>query len=260
MDPSSATSAARFLPKSTEVANALGPGPLHHVVSTGSTNVDLATQARGGETSGVVLVADHQTAGRGRLDRSWDDTAGDGLLVSVRIPTTELDAAGAVRALGAAARAAVDELCRDVVLAKWPNDLVVIDGPHPGKLSGVLAELVGGDHPAVVIGIGINIRPIERQPGATSLVECGGPDDRDAVLAGLLRELAPRLLDGSGVVDVLRTYSATLGSLVRAELPGGERIIGRAVDLTDAGELELEVDGGRRHTVAAGDVVHLRPA
>ncbi|MEZ5243848.1 MAG: biotin--[acetyl-CoA-carboxylase] ligase [Acidimicrobiales bacterium] len=260
MDPSDATSADGFLPLSSATAKAVGPGPLRHVASTGSTNTDLADEARAGDSSGTVLVTDHQTAGRGRLDRVWEDVPGDALLVSFRIPTPATGAGGVVRALGAAARAAVDGLCRDRVLAKWPNDLVVVDGAAPGKLAGLLAEFVGGDTPCVVVGIGINIRPVADLPGATSMVECGGPDDRDRVLAALLEELGPRLADGSGVLDDLRTHSATIGSRVRVEMPDGIELRGDAVDLTADGELVVQSDDGVDHVVSTGDVVHLRSA
>lgn len=243
---------------SVEVAAAVGPGPLRHVESTGSTNADLVAEARNGDSSGAVLVTDHQTAGRGRLDRVWDDVPGDALLVSLRIPAEQVDAAAGVRALGAAARAAVDGICRDRVLAKWPNDLVVVEGAKPGKLSGVLAEYVPATHPVVVIGIGINIRPIARQDSASSVVECGGADDRDALLAELLRELAPRLRDGSGVIDELRAHSATLGATVRVELPDGAVLVGEALDLTPDGALIVRDGDGVDHIVGVGDVIHLR--
>lgn len=259
MHPSDATSAPGFLPLSRAAAASFGPGPLRHVATTGSTNTDLADEARGGDRSGAVLVTDHQTAGRGRLDRVWEDIPGTALLVSLRVPIAGTDGGSVVRALGAAARAAVDGLCRDPVAAKWPNDLVVVDGAAPGKLAGVLAEFVAGDEPCVVIGIGINIRPVADRPGATSVVECGGPDDRDRLLTALLTEFAPRRRDGTGVIDELREHSATLGSQVRIELPGGTHLVGTAADLTEAGELVVRTDDGASHVVATGDVVHVRP-
>ncbi|MEQ8840635.1 MAG: biotin--[acetyl-CoA-carboxylase] ligase [Acidimicrobiales bacterium] len=259
MDPLRATSAARFLPISCEVAADLGPGPIGHVASTGSTNTDLVREARTGDASPAVLVADHQTAGKGRLDRTWEDSSGAALLVSLRLPAALVDAAGAVRALGAAARAATDRLCVDPVLTKWPNDLVVVDGARPGKLAGVLAEFVDGPEPCVVVGIGVNVRPAVGRPEATSLVECGGADDRDALLAELLRELAPRLRDGSAVLDELRAHSATIGSPVRADLPGGRVLLGDAVDLSADGALIVRTPDGVDHVVGTGDVIHLRP-
>ena len=124
----------------------------------------------------------------------------------------------------------------------------------------MLGEFVDGDQPCVVVGIGINVRPIPGQSGATSIVECGGADDPNALLAALLREFSARRRNGSGVVDELRKHSATLGSRVRAELPGGAELHGDAVDLTADGELVVR---GRRRArpgivVASGDVVHLR--
>ena len=258
MDPTRATSAARFLPVSASVADDVGPGPLGHVEQTGSTNVDLVEEARRGDSSGAVLVADHQTVGRGRLDRQWLDEPGRALLVSFRVPVAQTGAADLVLSLGAAARAAVDSLCVAPVLTKWPNDLVVIDGPASGKLAGVLAEFVAASSPCVVIGIGINIAPIPRQEGATSVVECGGPADRDAVLSALLQEFATRRTNPSGVVAELRAHSATIGSRVRVTLPGGEELLGRAVDLTADGKLVVDDDMGERHVVGVGDVVHLR--
>jgi BirA family biotin operon repressor/biotin-[acetyl-CoA-carboxylase] ligase len=259
MNPISATSAARFLPISTKAAGEVGPGPLHHVTETGSTNADLAEQARRGDATAVVLVADHQTAGRGRLDRKWDDDPGTALLASFRVPADATTASRAVQALGAAARAAIDGLCTRSVLMKWPNDLVVLEGPSPGKLAGVLAEFVAEPTPCVVIGIGINIAPIRRQPGATSVNECGGADDRDVVLAALLREFAPRLEDWAGVLSEVRENSATLGARVRVELPGGDEVVGVAIDVTADGQLVVDDDEGSRHVVATADVVHLRP-
>lgn len=262
MDPTGATSAARFLPLSSEIAAAHGPGPLRHVSSTGSTNVDLAAEARAGDSRGAVLVADHQTAGRGRRDRAWDDVAGRALLVSLRVPCEPDGAAAVTRAVGTAARAAADEVCTVPVLAKWPNDLVVLEGPVTGKLAGQLAEFVPGTRSCVVVGVGMNIRPIDGHDGATSIVECGGADDRDALLAAVLRGLSARLAadDDGAVLDELRRHSATIGRRVRVELPDDTDLIGLAVDLTDGGELVVRDDDGDRHVVGVGDVIHLRPA
>jgi BirA family biotin operon repressor/biotin-[acetyl-CoA-carboxylase] ligase len=258
MDPSDATSAARFLPLSAGVARELGPGPLDHVATTGSTNEDLASAARAGDGSGAVLVTDHQTAGKGRLGRRWEDVPGDSLLVSLRVPVPPDRAAAAVRALAAAARAAVDERCDPPVLAKWPNDLVVLDGAGAGKLAGVLAEFVDGPMPCVVIGIGINLRSADRGLGATSVVQCGGPDDRDGLLADILRGFARRLEDDAAVLEELRTHSATLGSPVRVELPDSTELRGTATELADDGSLVVTAADGSRHVVGVGDVIHLR--
>ena len=229
---------------------------MRHVTSTGSTNDDLAEEARAGSTSPCVLVTDHQTAGRGRLGRAWADDVGQALLVSFRLrygPDSALDAAAC---LTAAARAAADAACPVPVATKWPNDLVVEDGPAPGKLAGMLAELVTGDRDTVVIGLGLNLEPAPGQPAATSIRECGGSPDLDRILAAVIDGLGERLSDPARARDEIRVASATIGRAVRVDL-GSTSIVGTAVDLTDAGELVLATDDGER-VLSAGDVVHLR--
>ncbi len=258
MDPTRATSAARFLPLATAAAAEHGPGPLHHVRETRSTNTELADAARAGETDPLVLVADHQREGRGRRDRRWTDDSGAALLASFRLPADAGEAGLLVQSLGAAARAAADALCVAEIRAKWPNDLVVGEGDVTGKLAGVLAEFVPSTPSCVIVGIGMNIVPIKRIAGAISIVECGGPGDRDRVLAALLREFAARRENPDDVVAELRRHSATIGSRVRVELPAGGELRGRAVDLEIGGRLVVEDDTGRRHVIDAGDIVHLR--
>ena len=259
MEPPGATSPSEAFPRSAAIADRLGPGPLRHVSVTGSTNLDLASEARRGDRAGAVLVADHQTAGRGRLDRSWIDDPGRALLVSLRIPSAQADSGSVVAAVGAAARFAADGLTSVAVMAKWPNDLVVVEGPVPGKLAGVLAEFVGGADPVVIVGVGINVETINGQDGATSIVECGGDPDRDRLLAGLLTALAPRLAEPQSVLDEMRRHSATLGTRVRVELPGGEIFVGEACELAPDGGLVVRGDDGRSRSISAGDVIHLRP-
>ena len=264
-----ATSAGDPFAASSRVANATGLGPLRHVEVTGSTNSDLVAEARDGTFGPAVLVADHQTAGRGRLGREWDDDPNNALLVSIRVPVS-LEGAGVVAAVGAAARLAADQLTTATVLTKWPNDLVVEDGAAPGKLGGVLAEYVAEPNESVVVGVGINITAIERHQGATSMaatsmVECGMVQrgslaDRDLLLSGLLSALAPRLANPVLVMEELRTNSATLGTRVRVELPGNRFFLGEAVGLSDKGHLILRCDDATSLTITAGDVIHLRPA
>ena len=235
-----------------------GLGELRHVSTTGSTNADLAREARGGQADRAVLVADHQTAGRGRLGREWEDDPECALLVSFRFPASVEDAPAMVMAVGIAARAALDSLLEPSVLAKWPNDLVVVDGPAPGKLAGVLGEFVGGESAVVVVGIGVNIHPIKRQAEATSVQECGGPAEREVVLAALIDELPARLSNLRSLVEELRESSATLGTRVLVKLPGDVSIEGHAAALTDAGHLVVQLDDGTTTVVATGDVVQLR--
>ena len=258
-----ATSAGDPFAASSRVANATGLGPLRHVEVTGSTNVDLVAEARAGSFGPAVLVADHQSAGRGRLKREWDDVSGHALLVSIRVPGSLEGAGAVVAAVGAAARLAADQLTTSTVLTKWPNDIVVEDGAAPGKLGGVLAEYVPEPNESVVVGVGINVMAIERQPGATSMAQCGMVQrgslvDRDLLLSCMLSELAPRLANPVAVSQELRTHSATLQTRVRVELPGNRFVVGEAIALSDEGHLVLRCDDATSLTITAGDVIHLR--
>ncbi len=245
--------------------------------SIDSTNRYLLEEARAGAPHGVVAVADHQTAGRGRLGRSWEAPPGSNLLVSILL---RLDLPAESRHLASAvvALAATSAITAETGLAagiKWPNDLLAADGR---KLAGVLAEadLAGPPehgYPPIVVGIGINVgwpRSDDDLPEglvgeATSLEqEAGRPVDRSALLSSLLADLGPRLnrlgsSEGRAILaSDLRDTCVTLGSRVRVQLPDGE-IEGTATGLTDEGHLVVATDSGSR-TVVAGDVVHLRTA
>ena len=151
------------LPMSAVAAPKAGLGPLRHVAVTGSTNEDLAAEARRGDTAPAVLVADHQTEGRGRLGRRWRDVSGEqdtgdgSLLVSLRLPGSIAEAHDRVACVSAAALEVAARAVRGVgarVHSKWPNDLLVESDQAEGKLAGVLAEIVIGDRPVVVVGTG----------------------------------------------------------------------------------------------------------
>ena len=245
---------------SEEAARRAGLGPLRHVVETGSTNRDLAAEARRGDTAACLLVADRQTAGRGRLDRRWRDAPGRSLLVSFRLPTPASEAFGPVAAVTAAARAAAAALLTVPVLSKWPNDLVIDDPPGPGKLAGVLSELVDGPRPVVIVGLGLNLGPVPDEPGATSLIQAGAVSaGRDRFLARLLGELPAYLADPSRARRELKAASATIGRRVRVEREGAPPLVGEARDIDPLGRLVMVADG-REHLVDAGDVVRLRPS
>jgi BirA family transcriptional regulator, biotin operon repressor / biotin---[acetyl-CoA-carboxylase] ligase len=182
---------------------------------------------------GSVVVADQQTAGRGRLGRRWDAPPGSALLASFVLPSRPL----ASLAAGVAAAVA----CGESVRLKWPNDLLV-DGR---KLAGILVEQRGG---RCVVGIGVNLT--WAPPGAGRLEA-----DRDRLLERLKAELERWFAaDDSEVLAAWRTRSDTLGRRVRVELPG-ETFEGWAEDVAEDGSLLV---GGR--AVTAGDVIHLRAA
>lgn len=251
---------------------------LRWVEETGSTNRDLVDSARAGAPEGVVLVAENQTAGRGRLDRVWESPPGASLLVSVLVRPS-IDPASASMVTIAMAVSAAEACALIGPLSpgiKWPNDLVVVDDDLFGgrKLGGVLAEAVveRDTVTAVVVGLGLNItwgedRPPGLEETAAGVSEVVGHEvDREAILIEMLRRLET-WLDAIGdpdgrrkLLDRYRMMSATIGRRVRVTLPDGS-IEGRAVDVTAQGCLVVEVDGeDRPREIVVGDVVHLRHA
>ena len=231
---------------------------MRRFVELDSTNRYLLDQARHGAPEGTAVVADHQTAGRGRRGRSWLDRPGSSLLLSVllrpELPHRRLHLATAAMAL--AACSACERETGFLPSVKWPND--VMAGER--KLAGVLAET---ELPAVVVGIGLNLEA-PALPGPPG-VEAAGLSDvvgrsvgREALLDRLLQSLGERLGDWERVAEEYRRRCATLGRTVRVQLVG-ETFTGEAVDLDRSGGLVVDV-GGRLRTVVAGDVVHLRPA
>ena len=263
-------------------------GPVRFVAGTGSTNADLLAAARDGASEGLVLVADHQTAGCGRRGRSWVAPPGAALLASVLLRPRAGSAALALLspAVGLAVREACAGAGADVQL-KWPNDVIArvpgeAGAPGEAKLAGVLAEseVASGGTAAVVAGFGVNLLPhpavsaaVVAEVGATgpgfaplpptalgALVGC--PPSRDELLVSVLVRLDAwyrRLQEPSGgraLRDELRRHSATLGRRVRVLTPAGT-VTGRAADLSEDGRLVVETAGGAVR-IPAGDCHHLR--
>ncbi|MFF5708558.1 biotin--[acetyl-CoA-carboxylase] ligase [Streptomyces sp. 62] len=240
------------------------------VTTTGSTNSDLA--ARADELpEGAVLVAEEQTSGRGRLDRTWTAPARSGLFLSVLLkPDVPVHRwgwlpllTGVAAATGLAKAAGVD------TSLKWPNDLLVSVAGEERKTGGILAERAGAD--AIVVGLGINVSlradelPV---PAAGSLLLAGAAStDRDTLLRAVLRSLAQHYGDwvraegdpaASGLQAAYTAGCATLGRRIRAELPGERMLEGDAVALDGDGRLVVATEGGGTEAVGAGDIVHLR--
>jgi BirA family transcriptional regulator, biotin operon repressor / biotin---[acetyl-CoA-carboxylase] ligase len=238
--------------------------------STGSTNADVAAAARDGAAEGLVVVAERQTVGRGRLDRRWESPPRAGLAFSVLLRPEGVPA-GRLGWLPLLAGVALVETVRrqselDAVL-KWPNDLLIDER----KCAGILAEAVPEPAPAVVLGIGLNVTLSEAElprPDATSLLLAGAAHtDRDPLLRGLLRGLSDWYRrwcaeggdpDGSGVRDRYRLHCATLGRRVSVALPGGGSLTGTASDVDGDGRLVVAGTDGILTPVAAGDIVHVR--
>lgn len=257
------------------------------VDATGSTNTDLvrfAEQDPAGWPDLSVLTAEEQTAGRGRMDRIWTAPERSSLIVSVLLrphnpagrplPTQSYAWLSLLAAL--ALSESIEERTEVSPQLKWPND-VLVDGR---KLAGVLAQLVpgtGGEPPAVVVGTGVNVSLTDLElpvPTATSLLlEYATTTDRNVLLKAYLRKLATYYRefaavdgnaaaawsDGTSLLARVGDRMVTLGQDVQADLPNGTVITGRAMNLDRHGALVVRDDDGERHTVSAGDVVHLRP-
>lgn len=265
---------------------------LEVVESTGSTNSDLAQRAREGTArEGAVLVAEEQTAGRGRMDREWTAPARSGIFVSVLLePPVPQERWGWLPLLaGVAAAGAIARTAGVDARLKWPNDILIETEGEERKTGGVLSERTavpsreraegaragrageaGGDA-AVVLGIGLNVsqRAFELPvPTAGSLVMAGARGtDRDPLLRAVLRSVEEwygrfSSADGdplsSGLLEVYAAVCGTLGRTVRAELPGGRDVTGEAVAVDSDGRLVIATEDGVQRPVAAGDIVHLR--
>lgn len=251
---------------------------LHVVQTAGSTNADLLARAgdRDGWPHRSLLVAEHQQAGRGRLDRAWVTPPRAALTLSLLLrPPAPRDRWGWLPLLaGVAVVRTLREVSGVAAGLKWPNDVLLPPRPGvpdgtgdgAGKVAGLLAQ-VDGD--AVVLGIGLNVTSTveELPPGGTSLRLAGAATtDRDTVLRALVRELL-RQLDAfdaaagdavaSGLAGAARELCVTLGQPVRVEGPDGD-LLGDAEGLDDDGRLLVRERSGTLTAVAAGDVVHLR--
>ncbi|MGB2920094.1 MAG: biotin--[acetyl-CoA-carboxylase] ligase [Mycobacterium sp.] len=232
------------------------------VSETGSTNADLIARAAGGEDiAGAVLLAEHQSAGRGRHGRSWSAPARSQISMSLGVDTSGVapDAWGWLPLLtGLAVAHTVRDLDVDAGL-KWPNDVLV----GTGKLAGILAEVAA---PVIVVGLGLNVSLTEDElpdPNAVSLSMLGQDVDRTMLTALLLAALSDglarwRTSDATLAADY-RAVSTTIGTRVRATLPGDAEIVGTATGIDDGGRLLID-HAGTTVTVSAGDITHLRPA
>ncbi|MFT4082667.1 MAG: biotin--[acetyl-CoA-carboxylase] ligase [Nocardioides sp.] len=236
--------------------------------STPSTNAIVADRARAGEPAGLVVTTEHQTAGRGRLDRGWEMPPRAALASSVLL-RPDLPAARwpwLPLMTGVAVARALRVQGYDAAV-KWPNDVLIGAAGSVGhKVCGILLERVETDlGPAAVVGIGLNTSLSAAElpvPTATSLaLASAGAVDRTAVLVELLTQLARAYRElADRPAELFTAYadlSATVGAEVRAELPDGRVITGRATGVDDLGRLLIDA-GGREHAVAAGDVVHAR--
>ncbi|KHL16423.1 UNVERIFIED_CONTAM: hypothetical protein LK11_16310 [Mumia flava] len=239
------------------------------VAESASTNADLRALAAAGAPEGTLVSTDHQTAGRGRLDRGWETPWGSALATSVLlrpdVPAerwTWLPLLTGVAVVDALADVGVD------VLLKWPNDVVAADDR---KIAGILLERVETPSgPAAVVGCGINVTVRADEigvPTAVSLADLGATStDRTTLLVAYASALERRYAGwaaaggdpAAGLRDAYLAVSATVGRPVRATFADGSTLEGDAVGIDTGGRVEIAA-AGRVSPVSAGDVVHLRP-
>ena len=243
--------------RAADLQRALAPDGwrLEVLAEAPSTNALVAERARAGEPAGLVVVAESQTAGRGRLDRSWVSPPRAGLTFSVlarpELPASQLPWLPLLTGLAVAT--ALRDHADVAAELKWPNDVLVEDR----KVCGVLVEVPATG--AAVLGIGLNVTtradelPVET---AGSLQLAGASTtDRDTLLRAVLRSLSAVLADPEGAKTAYRERCSTLGLQVRLQLPADREVEGTAESVDDDGR--LVVDG---IAYGAGDVVHLRRA
>lgn len=230
-----------------------------------SSNAEVARRFRAGEQEGLVVVAEHQSAGRGRMGREWVAPRRSSLTVSFLLVP---DGVPADRwpwlplLAGVAAAGAVRRTTGVEVQLKWPND-VLIEGL---KVGGILLERVEREGvAAAVVGIGINCAQSAAElpvPEATSLaIATGAAVDRSALLAATIEELAGRYDEWCSGGDLRPAYlelCATPGQQVHVAVPGGD-LVGAAVDVDAHGRLVVRTADGEQR-LGVGDVVHVRPA
>jgi len=248
----------------------VAPGRLWHdvrvVAETRSTNTDLLVVSRSGISEGVVLAAEVQSAGRGRMGRQFVSPPRAALLFSVLLRPAAVPPplrgwvallTGVAVASALRAEAAVD------ARLKWPNDVLV----NGAKLAGILTEQSGD---AIVVGTGINVSTSRDElpvPEATSLAQEGAAGtDRDRLLARVLTDLERWYLawtgrrgdaSGCGLRQEYQRLCATVGLPVRVSLPGGTTVAGTASEVDSTGRLVVRSASGIV-SVSAGDVVHVR--
>jgi BirA family biotin operon repressor/biotin-[acetyl-CoA-carboxylase] ligase len=206
--------------------------------------------------SGDVVAAEFQSAGRGRMDRTFEAPRGSALLFSLYLkPKRERADWGFISHLAALSMQQV--IATDVpsqVLLKWPNDILI----NNGKVAGLLAQTVSD---GVILGIGINVAMTQEElpvDSATSLAIAGSDNlNRNLILSNFLMRFEKNFKMWDEGEDLVESYSeicSTLGRSVRVEVVGRENRTGRAVAINQSGALILE-DG---FEVNVGDVIHLR--
>mgnify|MGYP006111623647 FL=1 len=238
---------------------------IEHISETGSTNSDLVSKASE-LGDGFILVSDHQTDGKGRLERHWEAPPSRNLLFSVLLhPKWSMERHQLVTPALALATVEVLERLGLRATVKWPND-VMVEKEGEKKIAGILAEYVKQENPVLVVGMGLNIEwPLQEDPAppkSISLRACGIEKDRFELLVEILKNFEKRLIEISsekGTSTFRQAYTAkssTIGNQVKVQ-KSEDDIIGNAIDIEENGSLIIENENGIT-SITAGDVIHLR--
>lgn len=242
---------------------------LYYFESTGSTNTDAKRLAEEGEPHGTTIVANMQTAGKGRRGRTWQSPAGANTYFTILLkPDFSPDKASMLTLVMALSVAeAIEEITGLKADIKWPNDIVV----HKKKVVGMLTEMSTtpemDEIQYVVIGVGTNVNydspenfPEELRPTATSLrMEAGHLINRAALTERMLArfevnyEKFEETLDLSGLMDSYEKHLINVGAQVRVLDPAGE-YTGISRGINAVGELLVEKENGETINVYAGEV------
>ncbi|MDA8196092.1 MAG: biotin--[acetyl-CoA-carboxylase] ligase [Actinomycetota bacterium] len=239
----------------------------HSEIST-STNSELLAYGKEGGLEGSVLMTDHQSMGKGRLGRTWSDEPGSSLLMSILLrPKVAFDAYFFISMI--LGISLVETLVTYGINAnlKWPNDLLVGEK----KLAGILAEVEVGKENILVIGVGVNLNQSSsdlaelNRPATSVAAETGHTlnlDDRLELAKAIVEKFKEKYdqlqssRSRSELVSAYRKYSATIGRFVRVDFVDGESLTGNALDITERGELMVEIESCIR-MVDSADVHHL---
>jgi BirA family biotin operon repressor/biotin-[acetyl-CoA-carboxylase] ligase len=227
-----------------------------------STNDELRRLAAEGAEEGTLVIAERQSAGRGRRGRVWHSPLGTGLWCSLLVrPPAPLAPSLVSLLLGTAIARGIRACCGIPALLKWPNDVLC----NGGKVAGILCEAGPG---GLVAGVGINVNqeefPLELPAATSILLQCGRLTDRALLLRAVLEEAERLYLDActqgpAGLIAAATALLSTLGRQVEVQLEGSA-VRGLACGLEADGALQLQEEGGTRRIIRAGDVYHLGQA
>jgi BirA family biotin operon repressor/biotin-[acetyl-CoA-carboxylase] ligase len=234
---------------------------VHRVAETGSTNTDLFGGAQNGAQNHTALMADNQTAGRGRLDRTWEAQSGANLLVSLLFRNTHCEIALCQRVVAVSAVRACrsfiadDQAASTAIKLKWPNDLLI----RAKKFGGILS-VANTEQTFIVVGIGINISWAPEYAAKLKDLKLKKPIEPVDLLRALLEQInVVEKMSSEQLYDEYVDLLSTLNKSVRVELTNGTIVTGRATSLNSDGLLVIET-GDKKILIDTGDVVHLRDA